>query len=137
MGLHFVDSSSASTVVTPAYDVPIPDPEVLSTTPGVLAYLPFSAIDFHFNEAMNPTSFSVAADVVSFTGPGSVNFLPAITGFSWVDTKTLRINFKTSYTPGTYSNRSSGQTSWPRTMAMRWTPIAMASLASRSWIGLP
>ena len=52
---------------------------------------------------MNTASFSVAADVVSFTGPGGVDLKPQITGFTWVDSRTLRVDFARQTTQGTYT----------------------------------
>ena len=52
---------------------------------------------------MNTASFGVAADVVSFTGPNGVNLKPQITGFTWVDSLTLRVDFARQPTQGLYT----------------------------------
>jgi hypothetical protein len=64
---------------------------------------PVSFIDFNFNQAMDQTSFSVADDVASFTGPGGTNILSTITGFSWESATRLRVNFQTTGPRGAYS----------------------------------
>src|SRR2546423_5840507 len=52
---------------------------------------------------MDPSSFSVADDVSSFTGPGGADLKPQIAGFAWVDSQTLRVFFKTQSDEGDYA----------------------------------
>jgi subtilase family serine protease len=62
-----------------------------------------SSVTFDFSAAMNTSSFSVAADVDSFTGPHSANMLSSITGFSWVNSTTLQVNFTPLTAQGPYT----------------------------------
>ena len=104
MGFSANDGGSANaTTVTESFDLPNPDPMVVSSLPSGSVVLPISSWVFTFNEAINPASFAVADDVASFTGPGAVNLKPAITGTVWENSKTLRINFAVQTTAGTYS----------------------------------
>ena len=94
--------ANSSTVVE-AFDLPNTDPVVSSSTPTSQVVSPVTQVDFKFTEPMDTSSFSVGSDVNSFTGPGAVNLLPQITGFSWVDAQTLRISFAAQTTVGSYS----------------------------------
>jgi extracellular elastinolytic metalloproteinase len=107
MGYSFVNNSSNGTSVTPAYDIPVFDPYVLSTSlpSSGRSMTPISSVDFTFNQAMDTSSFSIASDVVSFTGPGGTDLLPNISGFSWVNSSTLRISFAATSVFGAYSLR--------------------------------
>lgn len=62
-----------------------------------------SSAVFHFNEAMDQFSFAVADDVVSFTGPGGVDLISEITGYSWLDANSLRVDFNPQIAVGTYT----------------------------------
>jgi hypothetical protein len=81
------------------------------TPPRVTASAPASPkvgtagnFDFTFNQPMDPASFAVADDLVSFTGPGGVDLRPAVTGFSWLDgNRTLRVNFDKQGGDGLYA----------------------------------
>lgn len=97
MGFSFATSGATSTTVTAAFDLPIADPVVTSTSiaAGVTVQTPISYIDFNFSEPMNTSSFSIADDVVRFSGPANVDLRSTITSFSWLDSDTLRINFAT------------------------------------------
>jgi hypothetical protein len=59
-------------------------------------------IEFHFDEVMDTSSFSVADDVVSFTGPGG-DLKSGITGFAWLDGQTLEVRFIAQSAPGSYT----------------------------------
>jgi hypothetical protein len=80
-------------------------PSVASSTPsGAYGASSVSSISFTFNAAMDTSSFSVADDVDSFTGPGSVDLKGQITGYSWsADAKTLTVNFNSQTASGAYS----------------------------------
>ncbi|CAN5365928.1 hypothetical protein BH09PLA1_BH09PLA1_05370 [soil metagenome] len=79
-------------------------PRVTSQTPtGAVVQPTFASIDVVFSEAMNQTSFDVASDVVSFAGPGGTNLKPQISGFTWQNSTTLRLNFISQGTDGTYT----------------------------------
>ena len=81
------------------------------SNPGVIAQSPAgktgtapSFLDITFSEAIDPATFNIAADVVSFTGPGGTNLLPSITGSSFLNgNTTLRINFTAQSAQGAYS----------------------------------
>lgn len=105
MGSTFsAGASSSSTTVVPSYDLPSPDPVVLSTTPSGTVVASPSSITFRFSEPLNPASFSVVDDVVSFNGPGGVNLLPEITGHSFTNANSrLVVNFNPQAAVGTYT----------------------------------
>ena len=78
-------------------------PVVVSATPSGVQTTATSSISFTFSGAMDPTSFSIATDVDSFTGPGAVDLRSSITGFSWLNSNTtLQINFTPTTADGTY-----------------------------------
>ncbi|HSV15262.1 MAG TPA: M36 family metallopeptidase, partial [Tepidisphaeraceae bacterium] len=105
LGYSAVDSSSSATTITTATDLPVGllNPRVTAQSPTGAQTTPLSSIDFTFSKAMDPTSFSVAADVASFTGPGAVDLKSAITGFSWINSNTtLHVTFSAQSTNGVY-----------------------------------
>ena len=68
-------------------------PRISAMTPsGSISTATFSTIDVTFTEAMDQSSFSVASDVASFTGPGGVDLKSQISGFTWQNATTLRLN---------------------------------------------
>lgn len=80
-------------------------PHILShspaESPSVVA--PVSQVVLNFSAPMNPASFSLADDIVSFTSPTGVSLLPAITGVSWSENDSiLSVNFSPQSTPGTH-----------------------------------
>jgi hypothetical protein len=79
-------------------------PTVSSATPsGILTTAP-SSLSFNFSTAMNPSTFSIAGSVDSFTGPGNVNLISSITGYSWSNSNTtLQVNFTAPTLQGLYS----------------------------------
>jgi hypothetical protein len=93
MGEGFDTFSSSSTSVTPSFVIPVLDPIVTAVSPNANIPTPVTNVTFTFNQAMNTTSFDIAADVVSFTGPGGTNLKPNISGFQWLNNTQLRINF--------------------------------------------
>jgi hypothetical protein len=60
-----------------------------------------SNIVFTFNQPMDQTSFSVAQDVVSFTRNGN-SIINQITGFTWLSSTQLRVDFNSQTTSGQY-----------------------------------
>ena len=63
-----------------------------------------SSLDFEFNQPMDPSTFSVADDLVAFTGPGGADLRAAVTGSSWANgNRTLRVNFDRQGGDGLYS----------------------------------
>ncbi|HWP40395.1 MAG TPA: M36 family metallopeptidase, partial [Tepidisphaeraceae bacterium] len=105
MGASFFTPGADSLSVTPAFDLPVPDPRILRTSvPATgISLVPVSSITLSFNQAMNTASFSIADDVVSFTGPGNSNLKPTISSFAWLDDATLRLDFSAISTVGTYT----------------------------------
>ncbi len=104
MGLSAYDGGSANALfVTEAFDTPSDYAVVVSSSPAGPAGMPISDVTLRFNKAINPASFTAAADVASFTGPGGINLKPAITGWVWDDPQTLRISFAAQATPGPYT----------------------------------
>lgn len=100
-------SASSSTLVT-SFSLPaaLIDPFVTSSTPtnnANSANAPISSISLTFAEPMNPSSFSVVDDILSFTGPGGTDLLGSITGSSWTTSTTLKIDFAPQRTNGTYN----------------------------------
>jgi regulation of enolase protein 1 (concanavalin A-like superfamily) len=77
-------------------------PTVLQATPSGSVAGPVNNVELQFTTAMNTSSFSIADDVVSFTGPAG-NLLNAITGFTWVNPTTLRVNFNAQGVAGQYA----------------------------------
>jgi hypothetical protein len=80
---------------------------VSGSTPNGTVAGPVSSVVFAFSQAMDTTSFSPAADVDSFTftptsGP-AVDLRPQITGFTWIDTQHLQVNFTAQSTAGSYN----------------------------------
>jgi len=105
MGFSFFSGRSAVfSEVTPAFDLPSPDPIVLTQLTQDTYVADPASIALKFSETMNTASFSVADDVLSFTGPAGANLLSAITGSSWsADSRTLTIAFTPQTALGAYS----------------------------------
>jgi len=69
-------------------------PRVAAHTPtGGMAPGSVSAVRFTFNEDMDGTSFAVGDDVVSFTDYEGNDLSGTITGFTWIDARTLEVQF--------------------------------------------
>ena len=77
-------------------------PVVVSHRPSGSSYDPIGNVQFDFHRPMNQGSFALS-DVNSFTGPGGSNLLGALSGFTWIDSDTLQVNFSAQSTPGTYT----------------------------------
>ena len=106
LGFSTIDAGSASGTITPAFDLPpsLQSPRVLSQSPTGTVTSTISSVDFTFNQAMNPTSFSVADDVDSFIGPGGADLQSSISGFSWLNgNTTLHVTFSTASANGHYT----------------------------------
>jgi len=101
MGYTASDGGSASsTYVTEAFDLPFF--QVSSHTPnGVTTQAP-TVVDFTFNKGLQTSSFSLADDVVSFTGPDGGDLRTALTGFSFPSSNTLRLSFTPPTLQGEY-----------------------------------
>ncbi len=69
--------------------------------PALQASTQFSKIEFVFDEAIDPASFTIA-DIVSFTAPGGVNMLPFITSITGSG-NTFAVNFPGATAGGTYT----------------------------------
>lgn len=78
-------------------------PLIVGSTPSPETAGPVASATFKFDVPMNPASFSLASDVLSFTGPTGVNLKPSITGFSFNATNTiLTISFAPITLTGDY-----------------------------------
>ncbi len=104
----FVAAGSTSVMVSASFDnVAVtslsPPAFVTGSTPTAVASGPVAAVDFAFNRAMDTTSFDPAADLGGFTGPTGNDLRPLVTGFSWLNNQTLRLNFAGQTVAGLYS----------------------------------
>jgi subtilisin family serine protease len=88
----------------PVYNVTLsgstPTTQIVSSTPAGQTIAPVSAVTFAFNSTMDTTSFSLA-DVAAFTGPAG-SIISQLTGYNWVDSKTLQVQFNPQTVPGAY-----------------------------------
>jgi hypothetical protein len=78
-------------------------PRVTGHTPAGGLPGPQDSLDLTFSKPMDPATFRLAEDLVSFTGPGGADLLGELTGASWTDAQTLRLSYRPQTTPGTYS----------------------------------
>jgi hypothetical protein len=105
MGLFAYDGGSANADnVTEDFTCPPEDPFVTSTSPSA-EVASLSYMDFKFSQAMNIGSFSIADDVVAFTGPSGdlkASLAPQMS-YTWLDSTTLRVSFPRQDVGGTYS----------------------------------
>ncbi len=74
-------------------------PAVTTATPQGQLFAP-AAATFAFDEDMDTAGFSLA-DVAWFTGPGG-DLRGEITGFRWLDARTLRVTFRSQTDAGAY-----------------------------------
>lgn len=80
-------------------------PRILSSTPVYTSPIspPLTQMQFEFNKPMNPATFSVEADILSFVGPSGVDLSSAITSAVWSNSdSTLTISFSSQSTVGYY-----------------------------------
>ncbi len=75
---------------------------VVSSTPDGVAVSQPTSLTFVFSGPMDTGSFSTAADVASFTGPLG-DLRSQITGFTWTDDHTLRVDFAAQTATGDYA----------------------------------
>ena len=87
-----VGTSATTTNLTLSFTSPWADPVISASTPTGPQLGSPSTLQFDFNQAMNQSSFSVLDDVQSFTGPGGSDVRNLISGFTWLDADSLRIN---------------------------------------------
>ncbi|NQV31708.1 MAG: DUF4347 domain-containing protein, partial [Phycisphaeraceae bacterium] len=74
-------------------------PIVTMTEPAGTELQPVDSVRFIFDRPMDQLSFSLARDVVSFTGPqGALT----VTGYSWADDSTLELTFASQAATGAY-----------------------------------
>ena len=83
-------------------DLPSSDPSVVAHAPSGQQPYPVSSIDFRFDQPMDPSGFSVADDVLQFTGPGGVDLRGTIAGVAWPRPDTLRVSFAEQSGEGAY-----------------------------------
>ena len=102
MGYSAYDGGSGnSTNVTEAFDVP--SMIVSSHTPAEVTTTTPSSIDFVFVKDIQQSSFAIADDVVSFTGPTGANLLSQITAYSFPSANTLRLTVNPQMAQGLYT----------------------------------
>lgn len=106
MGLYANDGGSANSLtVVESFVRPSAYAFVVSATPTTDVPT-LSHADFTFSEKMNITSFSIADDVVSFTGPNGVDLkstLASQMSYTWLDNTTLRVSFPQQTVEGVYT----------------------------------
>ena len=103
---HLAESNENNNVDRILINLTLPseEPIVESHSPAGAALAPADHVEFVFNERMNPASFTVAGDIVSFTGPGGTNLLGQISGHSWsAGDRRLRVHFTAQSAVGTYT----------------------------------
>ncbi|CAN5365275.1 hypothetical protein BH09PLA1_BH09PLA1_05330 [soil metagenome] len=108
LGTGASTASTNSTQLVEAFDVPasVSAPVVAHSTPLSPLNLTasVSSIVFRFSEAMNPASFNVTLDVLTFFGPGNTDLKASISGGAWSNSnKTLTIAFSAQFAEGTYA----------------------------------
>jgi hypothetical protein len=109
-GMGYLASSlgtSNDTQISESFDLPptLILPKIVSQVPNANSAIsaPVSQIDFSFLESMDPSSFSIADDVVSFVSPSGADLKSQITGFTWLDSSLkLRIYFNSQSADGLY-----------------------------------
>ncbi|HPM84808.1 MAG TPA: FG-GAP-like repeat-containing protein, partial [Candidatus Anammoximicrobium sp.] len=75
-------------------------PRITGSTPSLVVASSFDSIRLTFDRPMDAASFAPADDVVSFTGPqGAI----AVTGFQWIDPRTLEVRFAPQSGTGSYT----------------------------------
>ncbi len=87
---------SAVTVTGPA------GASVTASAPNATGTNPVSAVTFTFSEPMNTSSFSLSGGVDRFTGPGG-SLISQLTGYTWVDSTHLQVNFTAQSAAGNYT----------------------------------
>lgn len=78
----------------------LPSATITSHTPGGAVPGPVSSVTINFSQLMDTNSYS-PADIFSFSGTAG-NLLPSLTGFQWVTSQQLRIDFAPHMLPGNY-----------------------------------
>ena len=78
-------------------------PFVVGFSPSGLQSAAPSHVDFSFSTAIDPTSFSIASDVDAFTGPGNTDLRSSISGYSWLNSTTLEVDFIPPVQQGPYT----------------------------------
>lgn len=105
LGYSAFDDNAGAGNVTAAFDLPpsLQSPRVVAQSPVGMQVAAVPSISFTFSKPMDPTSFSVADDVSSFTGPGGTDLKSTISGFSWLNGNTvLQVSFAAPSTTGRY-----------------------------------
>ncbi|MDA1017739.1 MAG: S8 family serine peptidase, partial [Planctomycetota bacterium] len=77
-------------------------PHVSSTSPMGEVDGPVGTLTLHFTQDMNPSTFGIGSDLVSFSGPNG-NLVGSIAGSSWSNNRTLEISFDAQTAPGEYT----------------------------------
>lgn len=108
MGYSASDGGSSSSInVVEAFDIPtqFQTPRATGVVPASPIITPIQGIDIVFSEAMNPATFSIVEDVISFTSPTGQDLLGLVSLPSWnVGNTSLHLSFNTPLaTDGTYT----------------------------------
>jgi len=74
-------------------------PYVVDYHPDGISYPPVASVELVFDRPMDPSSFSLTDDIVSFAGPGGAL---VATGYSWTDAYTLEVSFDSQTRQGVY-----------------------------------
>jgi hypothetical protein len=97
------DETNNSSAIQIDIAKPPPDPMVVAHDPVGQYPGAASAVDFRFDQPMRTSSFSIADDLVAFTGPTGADLRGQATGFSWPDSSTLRVTFNPQPALGPYT----------------------------------
>ena len=76
---------------------------IAGQSPTGIIYLPVSSVDLTFSRVMDAGSFTLADDLLSFTGPDGVDLTAQVSSSNWVNDHLLRIDFVTQFASGDYS----------------------------------
>ena len=80
------------------FNIPAP-PRIVGHAPSGAIIVSVSSLQLNFDRDMDPDSFSMDVDIMSFTGPAGPVVL---TDYAWLGGKTLELTFEALSTPGTY-----------------------------------
>ena len=105
--VYAVSMEIGGTVVNGTVDQMLGYPVIVAHTPtGALRSETVESVQLSFSQPMDPGSFSLSDDVVSFTGPeGSID----PTGHTWIDSATLEVRFEPQSSLGTYQLTTGSQ----------------------------
>ena len=96
-GWNIDDVSFLGTLMGPDVE----GPTIAGHTPSGTVAPNRSTLQFTFDEPMDPSSFAIGDDIISFTGP-SGDLSAQITGMTWLNTTMLEVQFNPQTALGTY-----------------------------------